>query len=338
MHEVNVGHKSLADYRSIVPKDLMAEIDELGEQLKGRQVLHVNATAFGGGVAEILYTLVPLVNDIGLEAHWQILTAPQEFYNVTKSFHNGLQGHAVDFPPESRALYEEVCRANAAELTRPVRLRRHPRPAAARHPRLRLAEPGPLHLVDLALPHRHVHARPGPLRLPAAVHQPLRRGRVHAARLRAAGPHRAGARDRADHRPARAQEHAALARGRALHRAPVRHRRGAPAPAPGLALRPVEGPAGRRRRLPRGQGQAPGRAARAGGLHGQRRPGGLGVPRRGHRLRGRRPRRVHPLQPRQRRRGGDQRVPEPRRRDPAEVHARGVRAHRVARGCGRRGR
>ena len=77
MHEVNVGRKSLADYRSIVPKELMAEIDELGEQLKGRQVLHVNATAFGGGVAEILYTLVPLVSDIGLEAHWQILTAPR---------------------------------------------------------------------------------------------------------------------------------------------------------------------------------------------------------------------------------------------------------------------
>ena len=119
MHEVNVGRKTLADYRSIVPRDLMTEIDELAEQLKGRQVLHVNATAFGGGVAEILYTLVPLVSDIGLEAHWQILTAPPEFYNVTKSFHNGLQGHAVDFPPASRALYEDVCRANAAELTRP---------------------------------------------------------------------------------------------------------------------------------------------------------------------------------------------------------------------------
>ena len=119
MREVNVGHKYLADYQSIVAKGLMAEIAELAEPLQGKRVLHVNATAFGGGVAEILYTLVPLVSDIGLEAHWQILTAPPEFFNVTKSFHNGLQGHAVDFPAESRALYEEVCRANAAELTRP---------------------------------------------------------------------------------------------------------------------------------------------------------------------------------------------------------------------------
>ena len=119
MHEVNVGHKSLADYRSIMPKDLMAEIYALGERLQGRRVLHVNATAFGGGVAEILYTLVPLVGDVGLEAHWQILTAPPEFFTITKSFHNGLQGHAVDFPPESQAVYEEVCLANAAELTHP---------------------------------------------------------------------------------------------------------------------------------------------------------------------------------------------------------------------------
>ena len=120
MHEVNVGRKTLADYRSIVPKDLMTEIDELAERLKGRRVLHVNATAFGGGVAEILYTLVPLVSDLGLEAHWQILTAPQKFYNVTKSFHNGLQGHAVPSSLQKpRALYEDVCRANAAELTRP---------------------------------------------------------------------------------------------------------------------------------------------------------------------------------------------------------------------------
>lgn len=119
MREVNVGRKSLADYRSIVPKELTAEIEELAAELRGKKVLHVNATAFGGGVAEILYTLVPLTADAGLEAHWQILTAPPDFFTVTKSFHNGLQGHEVDFPQEARRLYEDVCRANAAELTHP---------------------------------------------------------------------------------------------------------------------------------------------------------------------------------------------------------------------------
>jgi trehalose synthase len=118
MREVNVGHKSLTDYRSIVPRELMAEIDELAEGLKGQKVLHVNATAFGGGVAEILYTLVPLTTDAGLEAEWRVITAPPEFFTVTKSFHNGLQGTAVDFPAEARELYESVCRDNAAELTR----------------------------------------------------------------------------------------------------------------------------------------------------------------------------------------------------------------------------
>ena len=272
MHEVNVGRKTLADYRSIVPKDLMTEIDELGEPLKGRQVLHVNATAFGGGVAEILYTLVPLVTDIGLEAHWQILTAPPEFFNVTKSFHNGLQGHAVDFPhgvarPLRGRLPRERGRAHAS-----LRLRRHPRPAAAGHPRLRRraartarrggsgaatsTPPRPTSgLYDYLLP---------------SINR-LRRRRLHPGGLRAPGSHRPGARDRPHHRPAGAQEHEALRGGRHLHRAPVRHRRGPSAPAAGLALRPLEGPARRGRRLPRRQGQVPGRAARARRLHGQRR-------------------------------------------------------------------
>ena len=118
MHEVNVGRKSLADYRSIVPRELMDEIDALAEELRGARVLHINATAFGGGVAEILYTLVPLVTDLGLHAEWRVMSAPPEFFNVTKSFHNGLQGHDVDFPPEAQKLYEDVCRANAADITR----------------------------------------------------------------------------------------------------------------------------------------------------------------------------------------------------------------------------
>jgi trehalose synthase len=118
MREVNVGHRSIADYQSIVPKDLMAEIRELAEPLRGKRVLHVNATAFGGGVAEILYTLVPLMKDVGLEAEWQVLTAPAEFYNVTKGFHNGLQGHDFALTKAVREQYESVCRANAETLSR----------------------------------------------------------------------------------------------------------------------------------------------------------------------------------------------------------------------------
>jgi len=118
MREVNVGRKSFADYQSIILKNLYREIAELAEPLRGRRVLHVNATAFGGGVAEILFTLVPLMNDVGLKAEWQVITAGNEFFDVTKGFHNGLQGAPFDVTDEVRERYEDVCRRNAASLSR----------------------------------------------------------------------------------------------------------------------------------------------------------------------------------------------------------------------------
>ena len=118
MRDVNVGSKSLADYQSIILKELSQEIRELAAPLTGKRVLHVNATSFGGGVAEILYTLVPLMNDVGLQAEWQVLTADSEFFNVTKSFHNGLQGAPVQLTDEVRSIYEEINRRNAAQLSR----------------------------------------------------------------------------------------------------------------------------------------------------------------------------------------------------------------------------
>jgi trehalose synthase len=118
MREVNVGHKTLADYQSIVPRELMAEIRELAKPLEGKRVLHVNATAFGGGVAEILYTLVPLMKDVGLEAEWHVITAPAHFYNVTKGFHNGLQGHQFTVTDDVRATWEGVNKVNAEALSR----------------------------------------------------------------------------------------------------------------------------------------------------------------------------------------------------------------------------
>ena len=64
---VNVGHKSLADYATIATRGLMDEIKRLAEPLAGKRVVHLSATAFGGGVAEINYTLIPLMQDAGLE-------------------------------------------------------------------------------------------------------------------------------------------------------------------------------------------------------------------------------------------------------------------------------
>mgnify|MGYP005836118763 FL=1 len=135
MHLVNVGRKHIADYRSIVARELMAEIEELGARLRGARVVHVNATAFGGGVAEILYTLVPLTTDAGLEAEWRVMAAPGEFFTITKAFHNGLQGQPLELTDAMRSAYEEVCRANATQLARDydVVVVHDPQPLAMRH-------------------------------------------------------------------------------------------------------------------------------------------------------------------------------------------------------------
>ncbi len=116
LQQVNAGNKSLADYRSIVPRELYEELQDLSERLKGIQVLHVNATSFGGGVAEILYTLVPLMRDAGLAAEWDVMFGAEPFFNVTKGFHNALQGAPYELTVESRAIYEEYNRRSAAAL------------------------------------------------------------------------------------------------------------------------------------------------------------------------------------------------------------------------------
>jgi len=135
VHDVNVGRKSMADYQSIIPRDLLEDVRRLADSLEGKRVLHLNATAFGGGVAEILYTLVPLLNDLGLEAEWRVLTAPPEFFGVTKSFHNGLQGAELALTPEIVATYEEVNEVNAREISRHYDfiVVHDPQPLAIRH-------------------------------------------------------------------------------------------------------------------------------------------------------------------------------------------------------------
>jgi trehalose synthase len=92
LQQVNVGHKALADYATIASRGLMDQIKMLAEPLAGKRVLHLSATAFGGGVAEILYTLVPLMRDAGLETEWRVIYGQEEFFDVTKAIHNGLQG------------------------------------------------------------------------------------------------------------------------------------------------------------------------------------------------------------------------------------------------------
>jgi len=113
---VNVGRKSLADYATIASRGLMEEIRRLAEPLAGRRVLHLSATAFGGGVAELNYTLVPLMGDGGLEVDWGIMQGHEEFFAVTKTIHNALQGSPLGLTPEQEEIYRRWTARNAHEL------------------------------------------------------------------------------------------------------------------------------------------------------------------------------------------------------------------------------
>lgn len=92
LQPVALAQKSLAEYAPIVGDDVIDEIEMRARPLQGARVLHVSATAYGGGVAEILHTLVPLMRSAGLQAEWQIVSGSDTFFNITKRMHNALQG------------------------------------------------------------------------------------------------------------------------------------------------------------------------------------------------------------------------------------------------------
>jgi trehalose synthase len=117
MQRVNVGHKALADYNSLIGRALAEEIRALAEPLKGRRMLHLSATAFGGGVAEIQYTLIPLMIDAGIEAEWRVIQGQEEFYDVTKTIHNALQGDERTLTDGQRAVFDGYNKLNADALT-----------------------------------------------------------------------------------------------------------------------------------------------------------------------------------------------------------------------------
>ncbi len=132
LQPVAVGSKNLADYTHIVGRDLVEEIRELADPLKGSRVVHVSATAFGGGVSEILYTLVPLMKDVGLDVEWQVIYGREEFFNATKLMHNALQGAPEDLTDEQWDTWRRYNEMNARELVGgwDVALIHDPQPAA----------------------------------------------------------------------------------------------------------------------------------------------------------------------------------------------------------------
>jgi trehalose synthase len=117
LQPIAVPQKHLADYASIVGRPLADEIRERADRLKGKRVLHVSATAFGGGVSEILHTRVPLMIDVGLECEWHVIYGREEFFNATKVMHNALQGNPVDLSEQQWTTWKNYNEINARELS-----------------------------------------------------------------------------------------------------------------------------------------------------------------------------------------------------------------------------
>src|SRR3989454_5854350 len=106
----------LDDYRRVVPPQTIDLLRRLAGRVRGRSLLHVNSTRVGGGVAEMLNRYVPLFEELGVPVRWDVISGAEEFFRVTKSLHNALQGQEQAFTAEMLAAYLETNRENAARL------------------------------------------------------------------------------------------------------------------------------------------------------------------------------------------------------------------------------
>jgi trehalose synthase len=102
----------LADYVPVVGEGVIDELRRLGDHLAGKRVINVNSTRVGGGVAEILGRLVPLMHEVGLDARWEVIRGTEDFFVLTKNLHNALHGASLTFGPAEREVFNEVTRHN----------------------------------------------------------------------------------------------------------------------------------------------------------------------------------------------------------------------------------
>lgn len=105
LQNILVGTQSIDAYSSIVGRQKIDELRSLAAKLRGARVLHVNSTAYGGGVAELLRSHIPLLRNLGIEADWMIIRGDDPFFGVTKAFHNALQGGKYHLSARAREVY-----------------------------------------------------------------------------------------------------------------------------------------------------------------------------------------------------------------------------------------
>jgi trehalose synthase len=106
----------LQDYEPVVGKSCVEELKMVAEKSSGKVIQIVNSTFVGGGVSEILERMVPLINQLGVDARWDVITGNEEFFDVTKKFHNALHGRAEKISPEDFALFSEVTQQNLEHM------------------------------------------------------------------------------------------------------------------------------------------------------------------------------------------------------------------------------
>lgn len=97
--------RAIDEYRGIVGDKVISDIVKMANNLYGLRVLHINSTYYGGGVAEMLYSLIPLMNDVGVSVDWRILRGTPEFFTITKKFHNAIQGDPINLSDIKKTLY-----------------------------------------------------------------------------------------------------------------------------------------------------------------------------------------------------------------------------------------
>jgi trehalose synthase len=116
LETVDIGTQRIDSYGASAGAEDVAQLRELAAPLSGARVLHINATPYGGGVAEILRSEIPLLRDLGIVADWKLITGDKEPFTVTKGIRNGLQGAERELMPAEQETYLTYSTRNAALL------------------------------------------------------------------------------------------------------------------------------------------------------------------------------------------------------------------------------
>jgi trehalose synthase len=106
----------LEAYSKVTGEDVIDHLLQLSKPLRGKRVVHVNSTRLGGGVAEIIHQLVPLIKELDIDTEWEVIEGNDKFYKCTKSFHNALQGDPVSISDSLLKNYEKTNKQNAELL------------------------------------------------------------------------------------------------------------------------------------------------------------------------------------------------------------------------------